>query len=568
MVNDSLTAYDLQSGEQLWRFYADGPVRLAPVAWREHVYFAADDGYLYCLAADRGTLCWRMRGGPYDRRVLGCERLISTWPVHGGPVLADGTLYFTAGIWPFMGIFVRAVDAASGQQRWSNTGAGADFVPQPHNSRAFGGFAPRGYLAVGGDTLVASGGRTQPACYDLHNGALRFFAFGLHESGTWQAGAQGDWYFNGVQMFSTADGHSVLDTPGTLHDAHWVFALSGNHLLSQKLELVAPQSRNKAKAIDGNIYGCSKKTAKKDAPQKTAKRTTKSSELAKSLRDSLPVKPGGENVKEKSHPPHSDLVFPPPLSLALPAGLPDRLFLKAGPRFVLGGKGTFAIVEANAEGKQCRLISKGNLAGDPWDMLVADGRLVVVNTSGQIFCFRTGRDGRAGFGRCSLSLLRPVRQGKAACNLARIVLVPRSSHRPARATATPCGSACHSRQRSRPCCAARPCTSWPIDSDPARVAAARAFRCTWFVRCADGGSCWPSGPVRFAALLRQPCGGRTASGQKSKKALWPRCSSLCGLTEARPFFGAPARHTGPLVLFSDQSRRSGAIGRAGKRAYP
>ena len=30
MVNDRLTAYDTDTGRELWRFYVDGPVRLAP----------------------------------------------------------------------------------------------------------------------------------------------------------------------------------------------------------------------------------------------------------------------------------------------------------------------------------------------------------------------------------------------------------------------------------------------------------------------------------------------------------------------------------------------------------
>ena len=33
---------------------ADGPVRLPPVAWRDRIYFASDDGILYCVAAADG----------------------------------------------------------------------------------------------------------------------------------------------------------------------------------------------------------------------------------------------------------------------------------------------------------------------------------------------------------------------------------------------------------------------------------------------------------------------------------------------------------------------------------
>ena len=53
--NDSVVAYDTRTGVEQWRFYANGPVRVAPVAWKGKVYFGSDDGYLYCLDADKGN---------------------------------------------------------------------------------------------------------------------------------------------------------------------------------------------------------------------------------------------------------------------------------------------------------------------------------------------------------------------------------------------------------------------------------------------------------------------------------------------------------------------------------
>ncbi len=54
MVDGSVSAYDTDSGAELWKFYTEGPVRFAPVAGRDHVYFASDDGSLYCVNAERG----------------------------------------------------------------------------------------------------------------------------------------------------------------------------------------------------------------------------------------------------------------------------------------------------------------------------------------------------------------------------------------------------------------------------------------------------------------------------------------------------------------------------------
>ena len=143
MTDDSLAAYDLDTGAVRWQFFADGPIRFAPAAAAGRVYCGSDDGYLYCLASRDGKLLWRVRGGPTEHLVLGNQRLISTWPVRGAPLVDGGVVYFAAGIWPFMGIFVHAVDAASGQPLWTNSGDGADFVVQPHKSPAFSGFLRR-----------------------------------------------------------------------------------------------------------------------------------------------------------------------------------------------------------------------------------------------------------------------------------------------------------------------------------------------------------------------------------------------------------------------------------------
>src|SRR5262245_37445897 len=84
-LTDSVTALDVETGVERWRFFADGPVRFAPLAWEGRVYFVSDDGHLYCLDVAKGALLWKFRGGPTDRRVLGNERLISTWPARGAP---------------------------------------------------------------------------------------------------------------------------------------------------------------------------------------------------------------------------------------------------------------------------------------------------------------------------------------------------------------------------------------------------------------------------------------------------------------------------------------------------
>lgn len=176
--NDSLTAFETDTGRQRWRFYAEGPLRFAPVVMDGKVFCASDDGCLYCLDAASGTLRWKHRAAPSDRRALGNGRLISVWPVRGGPVAADGRVYLAAGVWPFEGIFVWALDAETGRPVWMNDRCGSLYLEHPHAAMAFGGPSPQGYLLIRGGELVVPSSRAFPALFDLQTGKLAEFAFG------------------------------------------------------------------------------------------------------------------------------------------------------------------------------------------------------------------------------------------------------------------------------------------------------------------------------------------------------------------------------------------------------
>ena len=181
---DKVVAYDITSGDELWSFYADGPVRLAPVAWQDKLFFASDDGHLYCLNAADGKLLWRFRGGPNGRQILGNQRLVSMWPMRGGPVVRDGHLYIAASIWPFMGTFIYSLDAETGQVEWVNDETGAQYILQPHSAPSFAGVAPQGALVATKDILLIPGGRSVPAAFNRHTGKPLYFELAAGGKGT------------------------------------------------------------------------------------------------------------------------------------------------------------------------------------------------------------------------------------------------------------------------------------------------------------------------------------------------------------------------------------------------
>lgn len=173
--DDSLTAIDAKTGTTLWKVFTNGPIRFAPVVWKDRVIVGSDDGHLYCFSASDGSLQWKFQPVPSDRKLLGNGRLISVWPIRGGPVLHGDKVYFAAGVWSFEGAFVYALDAESGEKVWLNDQTGYLYGVHPHNAEAYGGLAPQGYLLVDDQDLVVPCSSAYPARFDLNTGELKEF---------------------------------------------------------------------------------------------------------------------------------------------------------------------------------------------------------------------------------------------------------------------------------------------------------------------------------------------------------------------------------------------------------
>jgi len=201
-------ALDEASGQLKWTFATDSPIRFAPAVWKDRLFVAGDDGYLYALSTDCGRLLWKRRGGPDNRSILGNGRMISRWPARGGPVVVDDVVYFAAGMWPSEGIYLYALDATSGNILWLNDDSGAIKMPQPHPTAvAESGVSAQGHLVAIGDRLLVPTGRAVPACFDRTDGKFQYFHLQANgHSGGASTMALGETFFNAGVAYSLASG--------------------------------------------------------------------------------------------------------------------------------------------------------------------------------------------------------------------------------------------------------------------------------------------------------------------------------------------------------------------------
>jgi outer membrane protein assembly factor BamB len=326
--SDKLVAFEASSGGKLWTFYTEGPVRLPPVGWQGHVYFCSDDGYLYCVRATDGELAWKFRGGPNARHALGNRRLVSAWPARGGPVIRDGTVYFAASIWPFMGTFIYALDASplplepQSRVRWVNDQTGSQYIKQPHSASSFAGVGPQGALVATDEYLLVPGGRTVPAVFERRTGKFIHFEINAGGKGT------------GGSFVAADEKHFFVHT-----------RLSGTREFDLKTGVKTAFQPGEPVLAGESLYS------------------------AEFLDEKNPVVRAYDDKR--------NVVWELPVD-----GRGDLIL--AGDELIAGAKGTITFIRL-AKGEQAATVSKQiAVDGEVARLLVADGKLFVVTLAGQI----------------------------------------------------------------------------------------------------------------------------------------------------------------------------------------
>ena len=387
MVTDSVTALDTETGSERWRFFAEGPVRFAPVAWKDKVYFVSDDGYLYCVDGGDGSLRWKFRGLPEgipDRKVIGHGRLVSLWPARGGPVLADGVVYFAAGLWPTEGVFVHAVDAESGKAVWSNTDC--DRIPKSNWDHGVGkeaGLTPQGYLAIIGDRLIVPCGTQLPAFLDVKTGELQTYTMGW---GGRLGLPKGCWFVAGIGKY--------LSHAGDLYD---ITLPSEERLAKTKpgqtdyKPMLYPGGwtrldieRANQRELDRFRQPVMAPDVAYESDQGIVARDLTSYTLHKWTADNIPSHRAKDEVPDTIGGVFRQL-------WKLPSKL--DVHIKAGSRLYAGGPGVVEAIETT--GQEPKVVWQAKIEGTPQRMLAADEKLFVVTTEGSILAFAAPQPGEA-----------------------------------------------------------------------------------------------------------------------------------------------------------------------------
>lgn len=338
-VDNKVYALDATTGGVRWDYYTSGPVRLTPTLGQGRVYVGSDDGRVYCLRRQDGTLVWTFDAAPDPRRVLGNGRVSSLWPVRTGVVLEGDRVFCGGGVFPYHRVFMQSLDASTGQVIWKNDAASA-----------FGGFSPQGHMLTSGRSLLVPSGRAAPVSLSLDSGKLLYEVPHVGDKGA--VGGVYGVVVDGVLFLGTQNTLYGIDVASGKSVARW-FAAARLAATPDSYFILkgppAPAYGRRSIAGTGNDITCIDRPSHDKLARKDAEGVKKNTRWRYARRDLASM-------------------------------------ILAGPHLVAGGNNEVVVLDRDT-GKQ---LWSGQVDGLAVGLTVAHGRLLVSTTKGAIHCFAAG----------------------------------------------------------------------------------------------------------------------------------------------------------------------------------
>ncbi len=336
-AEDAVYCLNGETGAQVWRFFTEGPVRLAPTVHGGKVYIGSDDGRVYCLDARTGRSIWTTGPVQPDKRVLGNGRMISLWPVRSGVTVEGRRAYFCGGLFPEQGVYLCAVDADTGKAIWKRKIS----------------VSCQGHLLCTEKTLLVPTGRTSLAAFDRATGK----ALGSVGSGASSFGiALPDMVVQGANE----RGEIQICSPTTRKP---ITNLSGLHFIARD-NRIAVLGRRSLSAIDREAYlRLSYQIRALEKIEKKKRTPAQHQQLA-------------ELVKERKA----------CTQWTTPCAEGTSLIM-AGKHLFVGGQGMVSAYEVESGRKTWQ----GSVTGQAYGLTIARGVLYVSTDKGHIHCFGVGR---------------------------------------------------------------------------------------------------------------------------------------------------------------------------------
>ncbi len=355
--DDKIYCLDAESGEELWSFFTDGPIRLAPSYDNGKLYVGSDDGNAYCLDAETGKLIWRKKPSTVDYRVSGHNRMMSLWPVRSGVLVDDGEAYFSAGLFPIEGVYITAHNAESGDEVWTQK---VENVP------------PQGYLLASNDKLYVPTGRGTPAVFDRKTGD---YLYSLGGSGGAFALLTGDMLVYGPgktgQLDAFVEGSETSDQVASFNGNHMVVTPNRTFLHTDTEMSAIDRQRHTELLIEQRELEQQKKTL-----------TEKMKKLGRDLGGEEGLKTKGELESVMIRMGEIPKELEECMLWKKECKYPYSLIL-AGDLLFAGGSGKIAAFDSESGAE----VWSHDVDGRALEIAVANGQLLVSTDNGSIYAF-------------------------------------------------------------------------------------------------------------------------------------------------------------------------------------